>query len=164
MRKTNLATMTLLAGSLLSSTALSTGYGADPERTLPIQISKDGLTRISVEGEKISDVFYYPEEALKVTLHPSGHVFVVRDDPKQKTAQLTLMGEQGFVQDLKLRFALKESAPVILYQSMGTCAESLEQNAGSSPAQTQESYPDSQPSITDQDFTTEGKERDDQSP
>lgn len=164
MRKTTLSTMTLLAGSLLTSTALSTGYGADPERTLPIQISKDGLTRISVEGEKISDVFYYPEEALKVTLHPSGHVFVVRDDPKQKTAQLTLMGEQGFVQDLKLRFALKESAPVILHQSMGTCSESSEQNAGSQPEQTQALTTVLEPSIKDKDFTTEGKERDDQSP
>lgn len=114
------ALITSLAIFTLTSKTLCIGYPLDKDTVLPLAIAKDAPTRISIEGEKISDVFFYPESSLKVTLHASGNLFLV-PEKESKTAQVTVMGEGGSVQDLKLTFAKKYPSPIILYPPCEGC-------------------------------------------
>ena len=117
------ALITSLSIVTLTSKAFAIGYPLDKDTVLPLAIAKDAPTRITIEGEKISDVFFYPETSLKVTLHPSGNLFLV-PEKESKTAQVTVMGESGSVQDLKLTFTKKETSPVILYPQCDGCVTS----------------------------------------
>lgn len=133
-----ITSITILAIALTQQTC-AIGYPMDKERVLPLRLSQDAPTRINIEGEKISDVFFYPEGAVKVTLHPSGNLFVV-PEKDTKTAQLTVMGEGGSVQDLKLTFGKKEPGPVTLYQqNYQPCDGCLSDDPDTAIAQTKQS-------------------------
>lgn len=81
---------------------------------LSYTISNTGLTRISIEGDTIKDMFAYPATvSSNLNLHPSGHVFVA---PAGLTEPifLTVISGTGVPQDLKLTFADKAPKPLIL--------------------------------------------------
>ena len=84
-------------------------------KVLEISISKSGLTRLSVEGDPIQDVFVHPAELThNVQLHKSGHVFLTLEGI-EKPVFATVMTESGKAQDLKLiATAGKNTGPVIL--------------------------------------------------
>ena len=77
------------------------------------KISNVGPTRLTLENERIVDVFFYPEDIAKVVLHKSGSVFIVPNSEKE-IVYLTIMGEEGSTQDLKLRFVEKQPDPIHL--------------------------------------------------
>ena len=104
-------TATLL---ILATKSYGAGYGILENKLLQLQVSNLGPTRITLDTEKITDVFFYPEEAAKVILHQSGYVFVVpREDSEH--VYLTVMGESGSTQDLRLRFVKKQPEPIRLF-------------------------------------------------
>ena len=80
------------------------------------QISELGPTRIQIEGSRIVDVFSYPDVAARVVLHKTGFVFVVPEEG-QKHVYLTVVGENGETQDLRLRFSFMQPQPIILQAS-----------------------------------------------
>ena len=87
-----------------------------PDELLTLPISDSGPSRIFFEQQKVTEVFFYPEEAAKVVLHKSGAVFVVPLQG-QKQVFLTLMSEEGLTQDLKLNYVKKQPEPIKLQQA-----------------------------------------------
>ena len=88
-------------------------YKLKPEELLTLEISNAGPSRIFYENQKITEVFFYPEEAAKVVLHKSGAVFIVPLNG-QSAVFVTLMSEEGVTQDLKLNFVKKPPEPIKL--------------------------------------------------
>lgn len=82
---------------------------------LEVKIAKVGLTRISVADQRIQDVFIYPQNLQDhLTLHQSGHVFVVPEG-LQGDVFLTVITDRGVTQDLKLVASSdKKLSPLIL--------------------------------------------------
>jgi hypothetical protein len=87
----------------------------DTKSVLEIVISDKGLTRLSVEGDKIEDVFVYPSELEEnLSLHKSGNVFVVPEGLKGPLF-LSFVTSSGQTQDLKITtHPQKRAAPIIL--------------------------------------------------
>lgn len=86
----------------------------DSSAVLSVNLSDQGLTRISIEGDTIVDMFAHPIEiADHVSLHSSGHVFVVGSGLKGPV-YLSLISSKGVTQDLKLGFANAPSKPLLL--------------------------------------------------
>lgn len=86
----------------------------DSTQALDIHISKDGMTRISIENDEISNVIVYPREFQdNAQNHNSGHLFVVADD-LTATLSITLVTKRGLVQDLRVIPTKKKAEPVIL--------------------------------------------------
>ncbi len=97
-------------------------YGAVPlndTAVMDVNISRKGLTRLSVKGDGIQDIFVYPvisgEVALQdaVQLHKSGHVFMAPEGIKEPF-YLTVITQKGHVQDLKISPMTQQSVPLIL--------------------------------------------------
>jgi len=103
---------------IFSSTLYTASYELLPNSLLFIEISNLGPTRITIEEQKITDVFFYPEESAKVVLHNSGGVFIVPLEDKTDVF-LTLVGDEGVIQDLKLSFVNKQPDPIQLYLNKG---------------------------------------------
>lgn len=109
----------LLAGIILIllnswvNNAYAIGYALHDDSTLELQIAKDAPTRINLKGEKINDIFIHPQEAAEVVVHNSGCLFILPQAGNNKV-YLTLIGENGTVQDLMLRFVAKSPAPIRL--------------------------------------------------
>ncbi len=97
----------------LTSTVRAANYQLKPEELLTLPISNAGPSRIFYEGQKITEVFFYPEEAAKVVLHKSGALFIVPLNG-QNAVFVTLMSEEGITQDLKLNFVKKPPEPIKL--------------------------------------------------
>jgi TraK protein len=82
-------------------------------------VSNKGLTRLSVKGDIIQDIFVYPfmlgEVAVgdAIQLHKSGHVFIAPDGIKEPF-YLTVITQKGQVQDLKLSPTVQKSVPLVL--------------------------------------------------
>ena len=90
-----------LAGLTLSAPAVS-AVMLDESKVLSIPIAKEGLTRISVKGDKIVHLFSSPVEAGEhVAHHDSGHVFV-SPSGFDRPISLSLVTEEGQTQDLTL--------------------------------------------------------------
>ena len=86
----------------------------DPSQTLQFPISKEGMTRISIEGDGIVDIYAYPQEfADNIQQHKSGHAFVVAED-LDKPLYVTLITKRGMAQDLKLVPTSKKVEPILL--------------------------------------------------
>jgi hypothetical protein len=114
-----------LASLLVSAPVFSANYGLMEEVLLMAQVSNLGFTRISMEDEKITDVFVYPEESAKVVLHSLGSVFVLPNS-SSKHLYLTLIGEQGSTQDMRLKFANQQPLPIKLVRSLAS--KNIDQN------------------------------------
>lgn len=99
---------------LFANLALAVEHKATSRNLLSLQISNLGPTRISIDNQKIMDAFYYPQEAVKLILHQSGSVFVVPNE-EHKHVYVTVVGENGGIQDLRLKFVFKQPEPIIIY-------------------------------------------------
>jgi hypothetical protein len=117
--KVNMKKISLIAG-LLASTAPV--YGMVPmndQQVMEASISNKGLTRLSVKGDIIQDIFVYPfmignvVTSESIQLHKSGHVFIAPDGIKEPF-YLTVITQKGQVQDLKLSPSVQKSAPLVL--------------------------------------------------
>ncbi|KDO02401.1 MULTISPECIES: hypothetical protein [spotted fever group] len=114
--KSELQILVVFVGIMLASFSSNTyaiGYMLHADSLLELQIAKDAPTRINIEGEKINDIFIHPEEAAEVVVHDSGCLFIL---PQQTQAKLylTLIGENGTIQDLMLNFTKTKPAPIRL--------------------------------------------------
>lgn len=86
----------------------------DPTQTLQFSISTEGMTRISIEGDGIDDIYAYPQEfADNIQQHKSGHAFVVAED-LDRPLYVTLVTKRGMAQDLKLVPTSKKVEPILL--------------------------------------------------
>ena len=94
----------------------------DQKHIRDVKVSRDGLTRISVEGEQITDMFAYPGDVSNsLNLHESGHLFVAPIGIAEPV-YLTIMTGQGHTQDLKLKFVNMRPQPIILKTKKDTTA------------------------------------------
>ncbi|MCC8461823.1 MAG: hypothetical protein LN546_01230 [Rickettsia endosymbiont of Ecitomorpha arachnoides] len=114
--KSELQILVVFVGIMLvsfSSNTYAIGYMLHADSLLELQIAKDAPTRINIEEEKINDIFIHPEEAAEVVVHDSGCLFIL---PQQTQAKLylTLIGENGTIQDLILNFTKTKPTPIRL--------------------------------------------------
>jgi hypothetical protein len=105
-----------MVGFLWATSALASPT-MNPAQILDVHISDKGMTRISVENQKIQDVFAHPANLQNnLTLHKSGHVFITPDGLVD-SVYLTVITDQGETQDLKLSLKNKKPEPLILKES-----------------------------------------------
>lgn len=98
----------------------------DQKHIREVKVSRDGLTRISVEGEQITDMFAYPGDiSNSLNLHESGHLFVAPIGIAEPV-YLTIMTGQGHTQDLKLQFVNMRPQPIILKTKKDTTASKVQ--------------------------------------
>lgn len=94
---------------------IENGYILDANKVIELEISRKGYTRFSIEEERITDVFIYPQEAVQTRIHNQGYLIIV-PEPEYQTANekiyVTITGEQGATQDLSLHFTGKAPSPV----------------------------------------------------
>lgn len=96
--------------------ALYANWGAalhlDPQSVLSVKVSSKGITRVSLKGEGIKDIFFYPDVVKEsIFLHQSGDVFIA---PCEHSFSLTLIGSRGTKQDLSITFGSTTPKPLIL--------------------------------------------------
>ncbi|WP_040614727.1 hypothetical protein [Rickettsia endosymbiont of Ixodes scapularis] len=113
LRNYSLVIIFLVLCNLKFDTAYAIGYMLHDDSILKLQIAKDAPTRISIEGEKINDVFIHPKDAAEVVVHNSGCLFILPQVGNNKV-YLTIISESGIVQDLSLRFIGKNPSPIRL--------------------------------------------------
>ncbi|RYE05047.1 MAG: hypothetical protein EOP33_07675 [Rickettsiaceae bacterium] len=111
------AVLMMLIFSLTSAKADM--YPALSHTLLDIEIASTGYTRFSIGGEKINDAFIYPEHLAETIIHKSGFILVLPDSSVKSMGHravmnLTLIGENGTVQDMKLKFNNDGPEPVEL--------------------------------------------------
>jgi hypothetical protein len=88
-------------------------------KVMDMSISNKGLTRLSVKGDAIQDIFVSPfmvgnvMTGDSIQLHKSGHVFIAPDGMKEPF-YLTVITQKGQVQDLKLSPVTQKAAPLVL--------------------------------------------------
>lgn len=91
------------------------------DESIELSISKTGYTRLFIEEERITDVFVYPQESLQVRIHDQGYLIIVPStesgDTSKDKVYLTITGEQGTTQDLRLQFTGKNPEPVKFVKS-----------------------------------------------
>jgi hypothetical protein len=98
-------------------------YLLDEHKSLVIPISDRGYTRFSIEDERISDVFIYPQESVQVRINQDYLIVVpkgggdtgnVEAEAKtnKETTYVTITGEHGTTQDFSLRLIGKPPEPV----------------------------------------------------
>lgn len=113
----------------LASTQLKNSYKLNPNRSIDIDISEIGYTRFFIEGERITDVFVYPQESVAVQIHDQGYLVVVPQEieadeelednaaENNQKVYITVTGEEGTTQDFSLRFTGKSPEPVRFVKS-----------------------------------------------
>ena len=106
----------LISLVLLVSNVFAIGYPIHQDSVLSIKISKKSPTRFVIEGEKIKDVFFFPDESAKVILHESGCLFIAPLEASE--VYVTIIGEGGTTQDLKVSFVNREPSPVRLIKEV----------------------------------------------
>lgn len=92
-------------------------YQANPMKMIDISISDRGYTRFSIEGERIEDVFLFPQEALQISIHRQGYLLVLPQSAmieaeEEQDIYMTITGEEGTTQDISLRLTGKAPQPV----------------------------------------------------
>lgn len=98
----------LMTGQMVSAHTV-----LDPSQVLTFPVSKDGLTRISIDQDGIEDIYYPTDFADNIQHHKSGHVFVMADDV-DGPIYLTIITKRGIAQDLKLTPTRKTAEPILL--------------------------------------------------
>ena len=105
----------LLATTLSAEAAVP----MNDQKVMEISVARKGLTRLSVKGDSIQDIFIYPlmvgdrVTGESIQLHKSGHVFIAPDGMKEPF-YLTVITRKGQVQDLKLSPSVQKAAPLVL--------------------------------------------------
>lgn len=98
----------ILVALFLGIDASAVNYTLDEEKTIELQIASNAPTRVSIDGERIKDVFFYPESSADVRLHSSGQLFIV-PNVRQTKIYMTLIGTRGSMQDIV--FKLRDQQP-----------------------------------------------------
>lgn len=113
----------LMLMNALAGMQLKNSYKLNSNRSIDIDISEIGYTRFFIEGERITDVFVYPQESVAVQIHDQGYLVVVpqeiEDNPAENNQKIyiTVTGEEGTTQDFSLRFTGKSPEPVRFVKS-----------------------------------------------
>lgn len=104
-----------LAGSMVEfSHPLGAAIVLNDTQVLKLSASSTGITRLSVEGDKIQSIFTHPKEfEANLTLHESGHLFILGEEGKGPIS-VSLVTASGLVQDVSLNFKKGVSKPLIL--------------------------------------------------
>jgi hypothetical protein len=102
-------------------------YLLDENESLEISISEYGYTRVSIEDERITDVFVFPQEDIQVKIHQQGYLIIAPNSAEtspedeelitHNKTQLTITGEHGTTQDFSLRLTGKAPEPVKFVKS-----------------------------------------------
>ena len=110
MKKFNAA---VAVGLLVCSSSASTGpIEINSAQVKLLTLSSDGLTRLSIENDQIVDVFSYPGTASEALSIQKGNLFLA---PKglENGLFVTIIGESGATQDLKINFQKRMTRPII---------------------------------------------------
>ena len=107
------------------SKSSANNYQLNTNKSLAVTISESGYTRFSIEDERITDVFVYPQENIQVQIHQQGYLIIVPKtldlnnsededipNPVIEKIYVTITGEQGTTQDFSLFFTGKAPEPV----------------------------------------------------
>ncbi len=102
---------------------LANHYLLDPDKTLRVDIASIGYSRVSIEGERIKDVFVYPQEVIGIQIHDQGYLVLVPGDASLNDSikdqiYLTVSGEKGTTQDFVLRFRGGAPSPIKFVKSV----------------------------------------------
>jgi hypothetical protein len=85
-----------------------------PDQVMSLSVSDKGITRLSVEGSPIQEIFLYPDTMQNyVTLHKSGNVFIAGESIEGPMS-MTIITNNGDIQDLKVNTTSKTVAPILL--------------------------------------------------
>ena len=100
---------------IVSPCSNATALTLNARQVLSISVATQALTRITAADKLIQDVFVHPAEVQgHVQLH-KGHVFVAPQGLSVKNPLfITILTEDGIVQDLKLIPGGKKAAPIVL--------------------------------------------------
>ena len=90
----------------LTQSVFATGYPILADGVLEISVAKTAPTRISIEGDKITDIFVHPAEAVEAVIHSSGCLMILPQNGHEKV-HITVFSENDVSQDLQLRFTEK---------------------------------------------------------
>jgi hypothetical protein len=105
--------LVVLALVCSTTSVVGVGFPLVSDGLLELQIAKNAPTRISIEEEKISDIFVHPTDAAELVVHSSGCLFVLPQAGQNKVF-VTLIAETGIIQDLLLLFTDKKPSPIRL--------------------------------------------------
>lgn len=86
-------------------------YMLNEERVLELSLAADAPTRIGIDGEKIKDVFFYPERSAAMQLHSSGALFVIPSMGQSKI-YMTIIGVNGSMQDIVFKVRDKQPSSI----------------------------------------------------
>ena len=102
-------------------------YLLEEDQSLEVAISEYGYTRVSIEDERITDVFVFPQEDIQVKIHQQGYLIIAPNPAETNPGdeepitynktQLTITGEHGTTQDFSLRLTGKAPEPVKFVKS-----------------------------------------------
>jgi len=102
-------------------------YPLEEDQSLEVAISEYGYTRVSIEDERITDVFVFPQEDIQVKIHQQGYLIIAPNPAETNPGdeepitynktQLTITGEHGTTQDFSLRLTGKAPEPVKFVKS-----------------------------------------------
>lgn len=106
----------ILVVLFLGIDASAVNYTLNEERTIELQIASDAPTRVSIDGEKIKDVFFYPERSAEILLHSSGQLFIV-PNVRQTKIYMTLIGARGSMQDMVFRMRDQQPSAIKFLKS-----------------------------------------------
>lgn len=101
---------------LLGVDASAVNYTLNEEQTIELQIASDAPTRVSIDGEKIKDIFFYPEGSAEVLLHSSGQLFIV-PNVRQSKIYMTLIGARDSMQDMVFRMRDQQPSAIKFLKS-----------------------------------------------
>src|SRR5439155_24281717 len=101
-------------------------HSLDDLKVIEIPISSQGLTRITVKGDRISNVFGVAGEYVMEADEEQGQVFIRPLEPALNPISLTLTTEGGYTQDLRL--VPKNQVPIALILK-GEEEEAAKENA-----------------------------------
>ncbi len=99
--------------------AITNRYLVDENNVIELSIARKGYTRFSIEKERITDVFIYPQEAVQARIHDQGYMIIVPDaefNTGSDKIYVTITGEEGTTQDLSLHFIGRAPMPVRFYK------------------------------------------------
>lgn len=97
---------------VLWSPAALAAIPIDSSKVLHLKVSDRGLTRISIENDRIRDMFAYPASE-EIQLHGSGHLFIAPSDEKGPLF-VSIITASGKNQDMNLEFTRKKAEPIVL--------------------------------------------------
>ena len=112
----------------LTGVSESHGIAMDPTQRLDFTISREGMTRITVENDGIEDMLVFPKEySENIQKTASGHIFVAGQGI-DRPISVTIITKRNIAQDLQLTAKSKKPEPIILTYTDPEAQKKEEQN------------------------------------